>query len=80
VRALARAEFRDQKPVRLIGAFQDISSRRDSEEARRKLEFQLFQAQKMETLGTLAGGIAHDFNNLLTGIMGYQELVADVLG
>jgi PAS domain S-box-containing protein len=80
VRALTRAEMRDNKPVRLIGAFQDISSRRDSEEARRKLEFQLFQAQKMETLGTLAGGIAHDFNNLLTGIMGYQELVADVLG
>ncbi|HWL14836.1 MAG TPA: PAS domain-containing protein [Opitutus sp.] len=80
VRALTRAEMRDHKPVRLIGALQDISSRRDSEEARRKLEFQLFQAQKMETLGTLAGGIAHDFNNLLTGIMGYQELVADVLG
>ncbi|ACB73676.1 PAS domain-containing hybrid sensor histidine kinase/response regulator [Opitutus terrae] len=80
VRALTRAEFRDNKPVRLIGALQDISSRRDSEEARRKLEFQLFQAQKMETLGTLAGGIAHDFNNLLTGIMGYQELVSDVLG
>jgi PAS domain S-box len=80
VRALVRAELHDHKPVRLIGAFQDISSRRDSEEARRKLEFQLFQAQKMETLGTLAGGIAHDFNNLLTGIMGYQELVQDVLG
>jgi PAS domain S-box-containing protein len=80
VRALTRAEFKDNKPVRLIGAFQDISSRRDSEEARRKLEFQLFQAQKMETLGTLAGGIAHDFNNLLTGIMGYQELVEDTLG
>jgi PAS domain S-box-containing protein len=80
VRALTRAEFEDNKPVRLIGAFQDISIRRDSEESRRKLEFQLFQAQKMETLGTLAGGIAHDFNNLLTGIMGYQELVADVLG
>jgi PAS domain S-box-containing protein len=80
VRALTRAELREHRPVRLIGALQDISSRRDSEEARRKLEFQLFQAQKMETLGTLAGGIAHDFNNLLTGIMGYQELVADVLG
>ena len=79
VRALTRAEFQDNKPVRLIGAFQDISIRRESEEGRRKLEFQLFQAQKMETLGTLAGGIAHDFNNLLTGIMGYQELVADVL-
>ena len=80
VRALTRAEFQDNKPVRLIGAFQDISIRRESEESRRKLEFQLFQAQKMETLGTLAGGIAHDFNNLLTGIMGYQELVLDVLG
>jgi PAS domain S-box-containing protein len=80
VRALTRAEFRDGKPVRLIGALQDISNRRDGENARRKLEFQLFQAQKMETLGTLAGGIAHDFNNLLTGIMGYQELVADALG
>ena len=79
VRALTRAEFQDNKPIRLIGAFQDISIRRESEEGRRKLEFQLFQAQKMETLGTLAGGIAHDFNNLLTGIMGYQELVADVL-
>jgi PAS domain S-box-containing protein len=79
VRALTRAQFQDNKPVRLIGAFQDISIRRESEEGRRKLEFQLFQAQKMETLGTLAGGIAHDFNNLLTGIMGYQELVADVL-
>jgi signal transduction histidine kinase/CheY-like chemotaxis protein len=80
VRALTRAEFQDNKPVRLIGAIQDISIRRDSEESRRKLEFQLFQAQKMETLGTLAGGIAHDFNNLLTGIMGYQELVLDALG
>jgi len=80
VRALARAEIVEGRPVRLIGAFQDISSRRDSEEARRKLEFQLFQAQKMETLGTLAGGIAHDFNNLLTGIMGYQELLGDTLG
>jgi len=80
VRTLARAELRNGKAVRIIGALQDISSRRDSEDARRKLEFQLFQAQKMETLGTLAGGIAHDFNNLLTGIMGYQELIADELG
>jgi PAS domain S-box-containing protein len=80
VRALARADIVDGRPARLIGAFQDISSRRDSEEARRKLEFQLFQAQKMETLGTLAGGIAHDFNNLLTGIMGYQELLGDTIG
>ncbi|MBC7367015.1 MAG: PAS domain-containing protein [Undibacterium sp.] len=79
VRVIGRAEFRESRAVALRGALQDITSRHDSEGARRELEGQLFQAQKMETLGTLAGGIAHDFNNLLTGIIGYHELAADTI-
>lgn len=40
----------------------------------KRMERQLFHAQKMETIGTLAGGIAHDFNNILTAIVGFGQL------
>jgi PAS domain S-box-containing protein len=77
VRVLGRTETQKGKSVRIYGAMQDLTLKHESEMGRRKLEVQLFHAQKMETLGTLSGGIAHDFNNLLTGIIGYHELAAE---
>jgi PAS domain S-box-containing protein len=62
------------RPAGVIGISHDISERRRADAERRHLEQQLFQAQKMETVGTLAGGIAHDFNNILTAILVHAEL------
>jgi PAS domain S-box-containing protein len=55
-------------PAQLV-ALVDITQRKQAEEERLKIEHQMQQAQKLESLGVLAGGIAHDFNNLLTGIL-----------
>jgi|GEM_PF-6451382 len=65
----------DKQPVGYVGVTRDITQRKEQEAEKHMLEAQLFQARKMEAIGSLAGGVAHDFNNLLTGIMGYSTLL-----
>jgi PAS domain S-box-containing protein len=52
----------------------DITERKRTEDEQEKLQAQLNQAQKMESVGRLAGGVAHDFNNMLGVILGHSEM------
>ena len=52
----------------------DIRDRIRMKNEKEQLEEQLYEAKRLEAIGTLAGGIAHDFNNILHSIMGYTEL------
>jgi PAS domain S-box-containing protein len=59
----------------LLAMVEDITARKQAEEEKAKLQNQLLQAQKLESVGQLAGGVAHDFNNLLQVINGYSDLL-----
>jgi signal transduction histidine kinase len=67
----------DGNPREIVGSWIDITQRKLAEEEKARLEAQLQQAKKMESLGVLAGGIAHDFNNLLMVVLGHAELALE---
>ncbi|HEU4951849.1 MAG TPA: PAS domain S-box protein [Holophagaceae bacterium] len=69
---LARLQEEGRTVFQLI--LRDVTEERRARREREALERQLFQAQKLESLGVMAGGVAHDFNNLLTGILGHADL------
>ncbi|MBF0259706.1 MAG: transporter substrate-binding domain-containing protein [Desulfamplus sp.] len=67
------------KPCYLAGYTIDITDRKRAEEESHKLQQQLLQAQKVESIGRLAGGVAHDFNNMLGVIIGHTEMLLNDL-
>ena len=67
--------YKNKKPIRSMSVVHDLTGIREAREEKRKLEIQLQNAQKLESLGTLAGGVAHDLNNILSGIVSYPELL-----
>ena len=61
----------------ILSSINDLTERKQVEEEKAKLEGHLRQAQKMESIGSLAGGIAHDLNNILFPISGLSEMLLD---
>jgi two-component system, cell cycle sensor histidine kinase and response regulator CckA len=69
----------DTGPAKFISFARDISLRKRAEAENTALQKRIHQAQKMESIGSLAGGIAHDFNNILFPIIGMAELLLEDL-
>jgi len=70
--SLSAVKFKERQNA--VGIIRDLSERKAAERDKTRLQRQLRQAHKLESIGTLAGGIAHDFNNILGAVYGYAQL------
>ena len=77
IRTIGQPHAENGRVVKVTGNIQDITERKLAEKEKERLQAQLMQAQKMESIGTLAGGIAHDFNNMLSIILGNVEMIIE---
>ncbi|HJV21197.1 MAG TPA: GAF domain-containing protein [Holophagaceae bacterium] len=77
---VSASPVREGERVLVQSIIRDVTEVRRAQLEKAALERQLFQAQKMESLGVLAGGIAHDFNNLLMGVLGHVGLALEKVG
>ena len=69
----------DGKVSHYVSLKEEVTPHPGPDNEQQRIEEQLSQVQKMETLGALAGGIAHDFNNILTAIVGHTELAIEAI-
>ncbi|MFP4420410.1 MAG: PAS domain S-box protein [Desulfococcaceae bacterium] len=75
IKAASIPSLMDDGSIVWNGVVIDITEQIQAEEENARLEAQVHQAQKMESIGRLAGGVAHDLNNLLSPILGYSEML-----
>jgi signal transduction histidine kinase/CheY-like chemotaxis protein len=74
INAVPKFEKNVDYPSQVFTIYSDVTTIKQAQDEQEKLQIQLMQANKMESIGRLAGGVAHDFNNMLQTILGNIEL------
>ena len=78
VHSMAKKQYNEKgEVIKILGVIMDITQRKKLEEERVLLEEQVWNHQKLESIGTLASGVAHEINNPINGILNYGQVILD---